>query len=403
MDPEQGSVLIVDDEAGYRAMLRYYLESKGFAVTDAEDGDRALEWVGKRPFDLVLLDVLMPGLGGLEVLRSLRRMYSMTDLPVIMGTAKDQSADVVEALRLGANDYLTKPFDFPVVLARVQTQLSLKRSVDRITRLERSLEQRNGELEAANAELVQANGRMKRELEAAARVQQALLPAAPPQLQGFGIAWKFRPCTELAGDLLDVVMLGDRHVGLYVLDVVDHGVKAALLAVMVSRSLVQLLTPVGRPRPIPPAEVAAHLNSTFPWDSRTQQFFTLLYGVLDLVTGEFRYVSAGHPGPLHLARGGEPWLLDVPGLPIGLGDETYRENSLTLGPGDRLYLYSDGLTDAMNEEGKRFGSARLLSALKESRAMALPDGLATLLRGVEEWCGRAEPYDDISILAVERA
>ena len=88
---------------------------------------------------------------------------------------------------------------------------------------------------------------------------------------------------------------------------------------------------------------------------------------------------------------------------VRLGDETYPENSIILGPGDRLYLYSDGLTDAMSEEGKRFGSDRLRSSLTESRAMALPDGLANLLRGVDEWCGRAEPYDDITILAVERA
>src|SRR5262249_31297475 len=121
MAAPQGSLLIVDDDESNRAMLRAYLEPRGLTVTDAEDVSRALERLGQRRFDLDLLDVLMPGISGLKILELLRRTYSVTDLPIIMATAKDQSADVVAALQLGANDYLTKPFDFPVVLARVQT------------------------------------------------------------------------------------------------------------------------------------------------------------------------------------------------------------------------------------------------------------------------------------------
>jgi response regulator RpfG family c-di-GMP phosphodiesterase len=107
-------------------------------------------------------------------------------------------------LRLGANDYVTKPFDFPVVLARVQTQLALKRSVERIVRLEQSLAQRNAELE-------EANRCMKRDLETAAKVQAALLPREVPAMAGADFAWQFKPCTELAGDLLNIVPLGERR------------------------------------------------------------------------------------------------------------------------------------------------------------------------------------------------
>jgi sigma-B regulation protein RsbU (phosphoserine phosphatase) len=406
MRPEHtsGSVLIVDDDATHRAGLRRYLGTKGLAITECANGEEALELARLEAFDVVLLDVLMPGPGGLEVLQALRRLRPLTELPVIMATARDETSDVVEALRLGANDYVTKPFDFPVVLARVQGQLTLKRSVERIRRLEQSLAQRNADLEAANVELAEANRRMRLDLEAAARAQQALLPAPAPVVAGARFAWRFRPCAHLAGDLLNVAVLDERHVALYVLDVSGHGAQAALLAVMVSRALTQLLTP--RP-PLPPAEVVARLHADFPWDDRTQQFFTLLYGVLGLDTGDFRYVTAGHPGPLHLACGAAPRVLKLPSPPVALGDGLYPEHRLTLAEGDRLYLYSDGLFEARNEardvEPRAFGVERLCRAVERDRAAPLAEGLAALLREVEAWCAPHEPQDDISVLAVERA
>src|SRR5438132_10089266 len=135
----QASLLLVDDDAVTRGLLARYLERNGFAVTGAADGDEALVRIEEGGHELVLLDILMEGRGGLEILSTIRGKYATTDLPVIMATSKDQGADVVEALRLGANDYVTKPFDLPVVLARVQTQLALKRSVDQIRQLEQRL------------------------------------------------------------------------------------------------------------------------------------------------------------------------------------------------------------------------------------------------------------------------
>ena len=179
----------------------------------------------------------MPGLSGLDVLRELRQDYPATELPVIMATALSESGDVVEALRLGANDYVSKPLDFPVVLARIQAQLSLKDAVEEVVRLERSLEQRNVELTGANARLAEANRRMERDLRAAARIQEAFLPRGEPRLSQARFAWHYRPCEELAGDGLNVFALDDRHAALYVFDVSGHGVASALLSVTLSRVL----------------------------------------------------------------------------------------------------------------------------------------------------------------------
>ena len=136
-------LLVVDDNELNRDMLSRRLKKRGYAVVVAEDGRRALELVEKQQFDLILLDIMMPGLSGLDVLRSLRDRHSVSELPVIMATARDQGEDIVEALKLGANDYVTKPLDFPVVLARTETQLSLKDAMEQIRRLAQGLEIRN--------------------------------------------------------------------------------------------------------------------------------------------------------------------------------------------------------------------------------------------------------------------
>jgi signal transduction histidine kinase len=122
-----GDLLVVDDNKLNREMLGRRLTRKGYTVTEAENGNQALELIEVNNYDLALLDIMMPGISGLEALETIRKRHSAADLPVIMATAKTQSEDVVEALRLGANDYVTKPIDFPVLLARVQTHLNLKR------------------------------------------------------------------------------------------------------------------------------------------------------------------------------------------------------------------------------------------------------------------------------------
>lgn len=407
---KSGSVLVVDDIEMNRDMLSRRLDRSGYQVATAADGKRTLEIIGQQHFDLILLDVQMPGMTGIEVLTILRQTYSATDLPIIMVTAQDESHHIVEALSLGANDYVVKPIDFPVVLARIQTQLSLKRSVDHIKRLEKKLALQNEELAAANTDLATANLLMKRDLKAAARIQEAFLPSFPEGFPGVQFVWKFRPCAELAGDLLNVMPIDAEHLGLYVLDVSGHGVAASLLSVTVNHVLSRMMvqSPENRGdnssghRPLSPSEVAAQLAKQFPYDQRTEQFFTLNYGTLHVKTGEFRFICAGHPGPVLVRHHGEIEDFGMPGYPIGLTDEPYTEGVVKLSPGDRLYLYSDGLTDARNADKKMFGDKRLLNSLKRASSSTLQKSLDTLLGDVDDWCSGAPPHDDISVLALEK-
>jgi len=398
-------ILVVEDDAVVRRLLRGHLESCGHEVTQALDGAQAWEFVQRGHFPVVISDWMMPGLDGLELIRRIRSSHQPSYVYVILLTGKSQREDFVRAMEAGADDFVPKPFDRDELRVRLHC-------AERIIQLERSLAGRNEQLQALNAGLSVANERMKRDLDAAARVQRALLPTALPDVPGVRFAWAFKPCEELAGDILNVVRLDDRHVGLYVLDVCGHGVASALLSVTVSRFLSTVLDSsslilkkvegTSGYTLVPAAEVAARLNRRFLFNAATEQYFTMVYGILDLESLQFRYISAGHPALVYVPAGASATLLDAPGFPIGITlTDYYEEHTVHLKPGDRLYLYSDGIIEAKDARGQHFGTRGLADFLDEGRATPLEGTVTDLLGAVERWSGTDRLDDDVTILAVE--
>jgi phosphoserine phosphatase RsbU/P len=367
------SILVVDDTAANLQVLTGMLKDRGYKVRPVPSGKLALLAALRDPPDLILLDINMPDMNGYEACERLKADDQLRGIPVIFISALTEPLDKVKAFGIGGVDYLTKPFQMEELHARVETHLKIRRL--------------QIELEETNSQLAKANRRMSRDLKAAAKIQETFLPHEVPHVLGTDFAWIYRPCDELAGDGLNVVPLGDDKVGLYVFDVSGHGVASALLSVTLSR----LLSPASDPCSIlirdggvggtfgitPPAEVVARLNRLFPFDPATEQLTTMAYGILNATTGEFRYVSAGHPGPVHLTPSANPVILESQGFPIGLADDPYEERSVCLGAGDRLYVYSDGVSKALD-----------------------PKSVATIQREVARWHGSERPQDDISILAV---
>ena len=395
MNHAHGRLLVVDDNEMNRDMLSRRLRKKGHKVEVAENGALALEMIEGADFDLVLLDIMMPGIDGYEVLARVRENHGPSDLPVIMATAKSDTEDIVAALKIGANDYVTKPFDFPVVLARVQTQLALKKSRDA---------------------LAEAHRRMKQDLEAAARIQQTLLPVENPAIEGARCAWRYVPCDELAGDTLNVIPLNEHTVGLFVLDVSGHGVPSSLLSVTLSRlmsgvpdasSVLWKADPGSdEPRVATPAEVADELSRRFPYDGETRQYFTMVYGTLDTDRRLFTYSSAGHPPVVHLRPGADPAFHTSTGPPIALvpailAASEYEQSEISLEPGDRLYLYSDGIPEAHGPDDEEYGEQRITDTLQAALDIGLDDSITLLLEKVWDWGGGTGPDDDVSILAIE--
>jgi sigma-B regulation protein RsbU (phosphoserine phosphatase) len=374
-----------------RDMLSRRLIRRGHDVLVAEDGYRALEMIEHEDFDVVLLDIMMPGIDGYEVLERLRRDYGQSELPIIMATAKDESRDIVRALKLGANDYVTKPFDFPVVRARVSTQLALKRS---------------------QQALAAAHARMKKDLDAAARIQKSFLPREDPGTPGVRFGWRYEPCDELAGDTLNIIRLDDRSTAVYVLDVSGHGVPSSLLSVTLSRLMTRgaesdsILWDESEDRFSTPVEVLNELARRFPYDIETGQYFTLAYGVLDSANRRLHYASAGHVPLIHVRPGVGPTQHGTTGPPVALVPESimpseYEEITIQLEPGDRVYLYSDGIPEATDSDDEQFGEDRLADTVHQLLESDLEDGISTLVERVRAWTGEQGFDDDVTVLALE--
>ena len=247
--------------------------------------------------------------------------------------------------------------------------------------------------------LRQANEKLGRELSTAAKIQKSLLPGRPAGIPGIDVEWIYEPCEKLGGDSFSAFEVAADLVGFYMLDVTGHGMVAALQSVALTRVLASTWAAQARSSP---AQLTKWLNQEFPVDPEVWQYFTFLCGMLDLATGRLRYASAGHPGPIHVPVGGAPAALEAAGLPIGWFDDVeYDEFAVDLAAGDRLYLYSDGLTEAMNAAGDDFGVPGLRASLARTQGRPLRETVHELRRAVGEWRGPTELDDDLTLMALE--
>jgi sigma-B regulation protein RsbU (phosphoserine phosphatase) len=402
-------ILIAEDERITRRTLQRQLEKWGHEVVAAEDGQEAWEQYRKQDepgqdggpdadgrFDIVVTDWDMPRCDGRELVSRIRGADEAGYVYVIMLTGRSEKTDVVAGMEAGADDFVAKPFDRDELRVRLNAG-------ERIIRLERTLAQQN-------AALGMANGRMKRDLDAAAEVQQGLLPSAMPDAAGATFAWHYEPCDELAGDILDVLPLDDRFTALYLLDVSGHGVPAALLSVTLNRVLTtrdpasSVLLDGAAGSVAAPSDVAARLNRQFPMATIRNRYFTMVYGVLDSETGVLRYTLAGQPPPVLVRAGQPPRLVEGSGFPVGIVDEPgYDDYTVELGSGDRIYFYSDGITEASNAAGDMLDNDGFLGLIEASRALPLEESVKRCIADLEQWTRPVPFADDVSLLALERA
>jgi sigma-B regulation protein RsbU (phosphoserine phosphatase) len=363
------------------------LRLDGHEVLEAEDGARALELARSERPDLVLLDVMMPVMDGYTACGELKRDPLLADIPVIFLSSRDEPEDKVRGLRLGAADYITKPFYAEEVRARVSTHLALRQ-------LTRSLRRLNGELLAKQT-------RLEEDLRAAADIQRALMPRARQPLPGFSIAWRFVPSSLVGGDIFNVHRLEGSCAAVYMLDVSGHGVPSAMVTVSVARTLSPDGGVVMRQSVASPREVMRELEREYPFE-RFERFFTLNYLVVDTECGQVRYSSAAHPPPLLVPRVGPPRVLPEGGPLLGLGlVETVEEGEVTLSPGDRLMLCTDGAFELSNPEGALFGLDRLYGLIEQYRYLDVERLCDKVLQALGDYHCGAPAEDDITLLVLE--
>jgi serine phosphatase RsbU (regulator of sigma subunit)/HPt (histidine-containing phosphotransfer) domain-containing protein len=321
-DESKPRLLIVDDDEDMRMLLSAWLEPLGYPVSTVPDGEAALQWLESDMADVVFLDLAMGGMNGLDVLKHIRDSHF--DVAVVLTTASGSEDVAIAALRIGADDYLRKPFN----------QYDLQAVLDRATR-KLALSRHNEDLQR----------QLGVELSRAAEMQADLLPADPPELAGWEVCARCVPARQVGGDFYDWHQPAPGILSVTVGDVMGKGLSAALLMASV-RAVLRAVGPYAAPASAVQT-AAASLQSDL---TRSGSFVTVFHGQLDLVTGRLRYVDAGHGYALVCRANGTMEPLPAEGLPIGvLDEEVYSEGEVTIGPGDVVIIYSDGLTQALPE------------------------------------------------------
>lgn len=387
-------ILIVDDSEEIRVLLRRILKAAGYDVVEVTSGEEALLHADRLKPDLILLDIVMPGIDGYKVCETLKGQHAYVDAPVIFLSAKTDAADKVRGLEIGGADYITKPFDKAEVLARVENQLKIRRLT--------------GELIKTNIELTDKQKTLDEDLKAAAGIQRSLLPRAIPDMKNLTIAWKFIPSYMIGGDIFNVFRLDENNVGIYMIDVSGHGVPSALITVSVSQMLQPDTGYTTKKRIdthpgyeiVSPKTVLQTLDHEYPID-RFDKYFTIVYMIINTASGKLTYSSAAHPPPVILHRHGNPELLDKGGTIIGLdGLVPFDEEEKVLQQGDRIILYTDGVVEYQNNDGEFFGEDRFYSLLENTKSKSMEDMLDGIVVSMNNFGQGNDFQDDVTLIAL---
>jgi sigma-B regulation protein RsbU (phosphoserine phosphatase) len=382
----RAQILVVDDDAISRKILAQLLASAGHDCRECEDGAKALQLIHAKPPSLLLLDFDMPGLNGAEVLRRLRSDPdpAVAQIPAIMLTGHGSEESEVSCLQAGADDFVTKPINAAVLLARIETQLRLRS-------MRRQLERQNDELEGWRRNL-------ERDLEAARLTQQSLIPQKPPPLPGWQVATCYRPVIQVGGDIYGWLPMKDSRILFWIADGTGHGAAAALLT-----TLAKLLFHHGGVEHDAPTTVMERVNSDFRSIFGARSFMTAMCVALDPASGHASVVGAGHP-PLLVSRdNGATESIASIAPPLGLIEHPeFTETVISFEPGDAFLLYTDGLFGSAKDQRRRLTPQRLEKMLDHSApsAEALLKGILTQV--APDNAGDALP-DDLAALAVRRA
>jgi len=391
--------LVIDDSPSTRIYVSALLKRWGYETADASDGLEGFARIEDSNIRIVVCDWMMPGMSGPDLCRAVRGASLGRYVYCILLTGRSERTDLLDGLNAGADDFLSKPLDAQVLRARL-------RVAERILGLEDRLADQNRELRESRNQLANAYEQIQSDLTAAARIQRQMLPTSDRSLLPLRAEWLFLPAAQVSGDGFNFFDLGDGLIGFYHLDVSGHGIPAALLSTSLSRSLVPGAGPgvAAHSEFLEPARFLANLNRQLgnP-DGDVENYATVAYGTVNKRSGEAEIALAGHPQPIILRGSGEIAYLAPGGLPVGMFPEVvYEAQRLRLDPGDKLILYSDGVTECRNPQGDVFGDARLRSVTEDAARSGngrLTDALGRRLR---EWRGTSDFEDDISVLVLER-
>jgi phosphoserine phosphatase RsbU/P len=352
--PRPGRILVVDDNLFNRELLSRHLERQGHEVRAAGDGLAALELLRSESFDVAIIDVMMPGMNGYQLLERMRAEQALKGVHAIVISALEDTQIIARCIQLGAEDYLPREFEPVILKARIESCLDKKRMKE--------------EQELYVEALVEAQEKLKLELRGGASYVRSLLPGRIvfPELT---TDWEFVPSASLDGDVFGYHLLGgdSRGVGrgklaLYLIDVSGHGIEAALFSVTLMNMLKTQVLPGADFAA--PASVLDRLNASFKMEEQNNLFFTAWYGVWDHGSRELTYASAGSPPALLVLPDGSSEELSTGGMIVGVESEARYDSARAFIPrGSGLYVFSDGVYEFRARDGSIFGIERFAKVL----------------------------------------
>ena len=378
-------ILVVDDEPDLEPLMlqrmRRHIRAGRYTFVFAQNGIEALERLNEQDdIDMVLSDINMPRMDGLTLLEQIPKIDP--NIRAVIVSAYGDMKNIRTAMNRGAFDFVTKPLDF------ADLQITIDRTLSHMTEWREALSSRDKLVALQN------------ELNVASQIQQSILPTQFPQGDNYEVFGNMEPARNVGGDFFDVLFLEDSLIGLAIADVSDKGVPAALF-MMSSRTLLKG-SAIGMGEP---GGVLGEVNDLLHEDNDTGMFVTILYAVYNPYSGEFAYANGGHNSPLIVHPDGSSSMLPLTGgIALGVAPGLpYQQQSINLAPGDFVFLYTDGVTEAMNAEGEEFGVERLQEVFAANPPSDPQQANEAVFNAVSEFAGDTPQSDDITCLAVSRS
>ncbi len=387
---ESKLILTIEDDPTIRANIFAYLEDSGYTMLEAADGQQGLDLFLEKQPDLVLCDLRMPGLDGLDVLQEINQ--ASPDTPVIIVSGAGMIGDAIQALKRGAWDYITKPIpDMQALDVAINKALERARLVSENRAYQAELEQVNQELSDA-LEQLEANQQAGRE------VQVRLLPPDDLVLGDFIFRHRLYPAMQLSGDFVDYFVIDNEHIGFYIVDVSGHDTGSAFVTVIVKTLMSQMRDALkdGDETILIPNQALQRMNDEL-YRQDLDKYITMFYGVMDVAGHRLVVSNGGHyPHPL-IYDGSQIQQLTTKGRPVGLfNDVQFTNNEIRLPDDFLLLLMSDGIFELMPDTTNKVCYEHLLANV-QSTEMSLDE-----LKNVIGLGDATQLLDDVAMLAITR-
>lgn len=377
--------LIADDQPDVLVALRLLLKSAGYQTEAANSPKAVLEAIKKGHFDVVLIDLnyardTTSGQEGLDLIT--RIQAEDNSLPIVVMTAWGTVDLAVEAMRRGVRDFVQKPWENSRLLQVLRAQVEHGRT--------RRLQQQRASRRRARQRT------FHKELQEARQIQQRLMPASDLCFNGLELSSSWRAAGTIGGDYLAAFPVSDDRAAVCVADVSGKGLPAALMM-----SNLQAALKSAASEDVMPVDLCSQLNKLLNSNIPLNRFITCFYGLVDIRRRVLQFTNAGHNPPLLVRENGEVLRLETGGRVLGaFADSTYRQGEVALRSGDRLLLFTDGVTEVCNSSGEEFGEARLRELVTRERYRPANDLQKTIMDQVSEFCaGQFE--DDAALMLVE--